>query len=345
MKVTKSDFSWAATQGLITDEQANKVWEALQQRIKDNPTFDLVHVSYYFGAFIIMAAMGWLITEAWDQFGGSGLTCIALFYALGFAFIGNRLWHTENLKIPGGLLFTLAVWMTPLAVFGIQKMTGLWPDTPPGRYPDYFHWIKGGWFYMEVATIAAGMLALKYIRFPFLTFPVAFALWYMSMDITPLLFGQTHPTGDARSYVSLMFGLVMLLVAYFIDRKTREDYAFWGYLFGMMAFWGGLTTLDITGELWRFMVCLINLFFVVLSALFQRKVFIVFGSIGVFTYLGYLSQKVFADSLMFPFALCLLGGAIMFLGVQYQKHYTQITTKLAERIPPDIRRLLPPERT
>jgi hypothetical protein len=40
---------------------------------------------------------------------------------------------------------------------------------------------------MEVGTVAAGLVALRYFRFPFLTAPIAFALWFMSMDLTPLI--------------------------------------------------------------------------------------------------------------------------------------------------------------
>jgi hypothetical protein len=50
---------------------------------------------------------------------------------------------------------------------------------------------------MEVGTILAGSIALKFIRFPFLTFPIAFSLWYMSMDLTPLLLEETNSLGTS----------------------------------------------------------------------------------------------------------------------------------------------------
>ena len=42
---------------------------------------------------------------------------------------------------------------------------------------------------MEMATIAAGVIALWFFRFPFLTAPTAFVLWYVSMDLTPIISG------------------------------------------------------------------------------------------------------------------------------------------------------------
>ncbi|MEP6888403.1 MAG: hypothetical protein ABI945_08785 [Nitrospirales bacterium] len=50
---------------------------------------------------------------------------------------------------------------------------------------------------MEVGTILAAAIALRFIRFPFLTAPIAFTLWYMSMDLTPLFFGQTEYSGTS----------------------------------------------------------------------------------------------------------------------------------------------------
>lgn len=72
----------------------------------------------------------------------------------------------------------------------------------------------------------------------------------------------------------------MLVGAYGVDRRTREDFAFWGYLFGLLAFWGGLSLLESDSEWNRFLYGLVNLAFILIAVLFQRKVFIVFGTIG-----------------------------------------------------------------
>jgi len=61
-----------------------------------------------------MSAMGWFMNDAWNRFGGGVLATIAVLYAAVFLIMGRRLWYGLGLKVPGGLLFTLAVWMTPL---------------------------------------------------------------------------------------------------------------------------------------------------------------------------------------------------------------------------------------
>jgi hypothetical protein len=246
--------------------------------------------------------------------------------------------------VPGGLLFTLAVWMTPLAIYGLERVFGIWPQGDPGTFRDYHIWVKGSWLLMEVGTILAGLIALRFIRFPFLTFPIAFSLWYLSMDLTPLLFGRKEFSWNERLTVSLCFGLVILLVAYLIDRRTEEDYAFWGYLFGLAAFWGGLSLMESGSELRKFLYCLINIGLMFLAVLLERRVFLVLGVFGVFGYLGHLSYNIFKDSMMFPLVLTLLGLLIIYLGVGYQRNRAKIEAFLLSLVPETLRRLRPVSR-
>jgi len=344
MKISREDLKWAVSKGVFTDSQAEALWQALEGRSDVRAKFDLAHVAFYFGALIVISAMGWFMTLAWEQFGGGGICVISAMYALCFVLTGRSLWQQRHLKVPGGLLVTLAVWMTPLAIYGLERLSGIWPQGDPGTYRDFHIWVKGSWFLMEVGTIIASLVALKFVRFPFLTFPIAFALWYMSMDLTPLLFGKMEFSWDERLWVSLWFGLAMLAAAYWIDQRTEEDYAYWGYLFGLLAFWGGLSLME-SGSQWKkFLYCLINVALMFLSVLLQRRVFIVSGALGVFGYLGYLSYDVFKDSLMFPFALSFLGILIISLGVGYQRKREKIEQFVLNRVPLGLQGMFPKNR-
>jgi hypothetical protein len=344
MRVSKEDFSWVVSQGMISAEQAASVWNALESRDASRPRFDMANVMYYFGALIVMSAMGCFMTLGWEIFGGGGILLISVVYALCFVLAGRTLWFKQKLIVPGGLLFVMAVCMTPLAIYGLERLVGFWPQGDPGTYRDFHVWVKGGWFFMEVATILAALVALWFIRFPFLTAPIAFSLWYMSMDLTPLLFGRPEFTWNERLWVSVWFGLAMLLVSYLVDRRTKGDYAFWGYLFGMLAFWFGLSLMENGGELSKFFYCLINLGLMLVSVLLQRRVFIIFGSFGVLGYLGYLSYHVFQNSLLFPVALSFIGILVIYLGIKYQHNQVAIERFIFANIPPSIKRMLPMSR-
>ncbi len=344
MNISKQDLAWAASTGAISLDQVDPLWRALEGRHPTRARFDLPHVAYYVGALIVISAMGWFMTRAWETFGGGGLVLIATAYAVLFVLAGRTLWTRDGLLIPGGLLLTMAVCMTPLAVYGLERYVGIWPQGDPGNYQGYHIWVKGSWFLMEVGTILAGLLALRFIKFPFRTAPIAFTLWYMSMDLTPLLFGKNDWAWDERLWVSFWFGLAMLVASYVVDRRTKEDFAFWGYLFGLMAFWGGLSFMESNDELGKFFYAMINVGLMLLSVLLDRRAFIVFGSLGVLGYLGHLAQEVFKDSLLFPFALALLGIAVIALGVWYQRRREAIEAAILALIPARLMGLLPRSR-
>jgi hypothetical protein len=214
----------------------------------------------------------------------------------------------------------------------------------PGTYSGFHVWVKGGWFAMEVATIAAGLVALRFRRFPFLTAPVAFALWYMSMDLTPLVYGQADYSWQQRELVSVLFGLAVLLAAYLVDLrgKVGEDFAFWGYLFGLLAFWGGLSMMNSASELSKFEYFLINVALIGLSVLLRQRAFIVFGAMGTMGYIGHLAFRVFENSLMFPFALTLIGILVIYLGVLYQRNGKAIESFARSQLPESVQQLVPP---
>ncbi len=131
----------------------------------------------------------------------------------------------------------MAVGMAPLATHGLLKEFNLWPGESPGAYPGFHLQIHGSWLALELATMLAGAVALKLRRFPFLPAPIAVAAWYFSMDIASLLLGDGRDYWDGRDWMSAWFGLATLVFTYYLDLRSRhEDFAFWLYLFGLLAF-------------------------------------------------------------------------------------------------------------
>lgn len=343
MKFTQKDLDWAVENGIISHEVRDSLVAALETRYEGAASLTLANVLYYLGGLIVIGAMTFYVSEAWDALGGVGHFIVALGYAAVFLTAGKWLRDSKGQRIPGGILATAAVCMTPMAVYGFQEITGWWVMERPGSYNDFYHWIKSSWFSMEIATVAVGVLVLRWFRFPFIMLPVAFSLWFMSMDLTAVIYGPAF-SWDERKVVSVFFGLVMLIASFIVDRRTREDYAFWGYLFGMLAFWGGLTALDSDSELSKFMYCCINIALMGISVLLQRRVFIVFGSMGVAIYLSHLASSVFRDELSFAFALSLTGLAVIGLGLLYHKHEKALEQKLTSILPEIIKNILPQNR-
>lgn len=345
MQIDKSKLLLEAAKIGIPDHKAEELWDALSQTSSpDFSKFDLSHVLYYLGAMIVIIAMGWFVGIGWESFGGAGLLAIAGTYILIFTILGSIFWRREGLQVPGGLFITIAVCLIPLAVYGFQRLTGWWIVDEPGQYKDFVSWVRGGWFLMEVATIIGGCIALYFFRFPFLTAPIFFSLWFMSMDATPFLFGEKGNLDNARIWVSLWFGLALLILSFIIDRRTYEDFAFWGYLFGTLAFWAGLTLLESTSEFKNFLYFLVNVGLILLSVLLQRTVLLIFGALGVICYISSLFYRYFSDSTLFPFILSLIGVLVVFLGIMYRKHRQKIEAFILGLLPQGVLEWLPRSR-
>jgi hypothetical protein len=343
MRITKADLARAESDGVLKPGQADALWGALTMRSSEPTPFDAPHVAYYFGALIVIGAMGWYVTDGWEAFSGLELALVGAAYAMGFVLVGRRIWDRPGFRTPAGLLYTMAVCMVPLIVYGLERATGIWPQGDPGKYRDYHVWVKGSWLLIELGTILGGLATLRSRRFPFLTAPIAFSLWYMSMDLTPLLFGKQEYTFDERALVSALFGAAILLGAYLVDLRNRlaGDFAFWGYLFGLLAFWGGLSSMESTSELSKFLYLLVNIGLIGCSLVLKQRTFLVFGALGVCGYIGHLAYRVFRDSVAFPFVLSLAGVLVIYFGVLYQRRRGDIERLVLANLPGRLRDLVP----
>jgi len=346
MSYSNDDLRAASSAGIISADQLQHLLAFLQTRTPASaagPKFDVVHVLWYAGALIVISAMGLFSTLAFSQMGGWALTVTALVYAVLFASAGHYLWVHKKLTTPGGLLIAVAVSMTPLAVFGVQDALGLWGKFgSPGAAREFYVWIKGSWVFMEIAAVAAAALALYFYRFPFIVFIAAFALWFLSMDIVPWISGAQFSNWEVSRKVSIGFGLGILIVAVIVNARQRSgDFAFWLYLFGVMTFWGGITATSNGTALDKALYCAMNAGFLFFAVFLGRRVFAVFGTIGIAIYLGDLAEKVFKDSLLFPFALSLIGVGIIALGLYYHRNQDGIRRWVDGNLPDLLKRLRP----
>lgn len=337
--LTSSDIYRAAAEGVLSQDDSERLvqWgyeQRLNRRLlpeskspapEQRKGLNLVTVAYYFGAMLMISACAWFLGDKWEVLGSPGIFITVLIYAMVAARLG---WWLRNrgYLVGGGLLITVAVCLVPLLTYTIQDMFGLWPGEHPGSYENYYPWIHGSWIIMELATIAVAAVALRYVHFSFLTAPMAFSFWFLSMDVAAWILGEAYPSWETRKWISVIVGLCTILVGYGLDKQLHkpgeprsEDFAFWCYLFGMLAFWGGLTAMNSDSEVNRLLYMLLNIGLIVLAVKLRRTTFLVFGALGVHLYLGHLAYRVFQDSFFFPFVLALLGLSLILVTVWMQR--------------------------
>ncbi len=338
MKITRKHLDDAVAHQILDSRQADELYQFLNQQPGIGPSFNFTNVLYYLGGLIAIGAMTVFMTLGWEVFGGWGIFFIALLYA-GVALLLARRFQRLGLAIPAGLCATFVVALTPLALYGLQQALGLWPDG--SVYRDYHRYIRWHWLYLELGTLAVGIVLAWIYRYPFMMLPLAVTLWYLSMDVAAMLMTSYYDY-QFRALVSMYFGLLMTLTAFWVDVRSRSkaDYAFWLYIFGVLTFWGGLTAQDSSGELSRFLYFCVNLLMIGIGVVIVRRVFVVFGALGVSFYLGHLAWDVFQDSWYFPIALTVIGLGIIYLGVLWQRHEQKLTERVRSWLPAPLQEML-----
>jgi hypothetical protein len=345
IRVSEDDLNAAAKEGLLTHKEAGPLWTYLSSLHEEPPApatadsgsgFNLGNLAAYSGAALIMAAMVWVITQVWSSYQGPGLVAASLLYTAIFAGTGLYFWGRENTRTPGGILVTLAVAMTPVTIFGIEHALGAFSSGAS----DGPRWL------MEIGTVVVGLAALRFVRFPFVAAPVAVALWLLSLDVAQSMAGH-NMTWQGYNQITMAFGMLMVVGSFIVDRFSREDFAFWGYLLGTFSAWvaGTILVFDAGSESVNLLYAGVNGLMMIASVLLQRRVLLVFGSVGVSGYVGYLLWELFKNSMMFPVALTVLGIGLVFLSIYYARNRASIENAILGLVPVGLRKSLPGSRS
>lgn len=339
--ITKNDIVEASRRGAMSPQDVESLWahlatQAAGTRSGDNSkSFDIAQLAWYGGGVLVMIAMAWFMERAATLIGSGGVLALSLTYAAAFAGLGYKLKYSDGQKTPGGLLFTLAVLMTPIAAFAGMELGFAEAFSPDKKA-----------LIAEVATIAVGLLAVSHVRSSLLSAPIFGALWCLSMTVA----GIVSPGGFFSFFgsqgflqTSMAIGAGILATAFVTDSKfgREEDYSWWGYFFGVLAFWVPMSLMDTGSELGKLGYFGINLVMVLMSVVLARKVFLVAGAIGSIGYIGHLLWTYFSGSLAFPVALIACGIGIIYLGVAYRRNQARIEGFVLGLVPAGIRARLP----
>lgn len=335
---TESLLERALSRGLINaDQYASLIALAAEDGAppREMPRgFNWVTVAYALGALLVVFAGGWFLAQRWISLGASGVLLVVLVYAAA-AIVASRWLERHDFREAAGIAAMVAVSLTPVAVWAIESLTGLWPAETWGRpyYPDYRPAEATRWLIAELATVLAALLVLRTRRWSAVVFPVAVALFgfvihlpnAIGIDLTPIL----------ERWIMLTGALLVCAIADTVDRKTprqagpgQGDMAFplWAVGlatlgFAVLAFWP-------TAGAWRHALPILGVGAVVVSLMIGRKTHLVFGTLMIFMYLMYLAGEVFRTTAYFPVALAALGGAMLFATVWLQRRFPVLATRL-----------------
>ena len=127
-------------------------------------------------------------------------------------------------------LCSISTALVPYTVYWIQRSLQVWPVDDPGVFQGFRLYVRPGWVVMEIATVVVGLIYLFMVQFPFLLAPISFCLWFLSMDIAPLMPQWTgNNSFEVRRTVSIVFGLGLILAGRGMEWTlgSEPDFGFW----------------------------------------------------------------------------------------------------------------------
>ncbi len=285
-------------------------------------------VTSYFGATLILLAMGSLFALVSSTSGAIGSMLLSIIYFSVFFFGAERFGKSPNLRVPSGLLYVLATSMTPFLISSLQLL--FW---------------KGADNYLSVglasalATLVVGNVLTARARISFVCLPALLAGGSATYFAMALLSEHNTWSSTYESWGMVGNGLFAILMSLIIDRRSNEDYSFWGYGVGAISFWVGLTMV-VGGDGWG-LYALVGLVSMFVSLLLSRNVFAFTGGFAVLAYLTHISYTYFSNSIGFFFSMGVVGLLTMLLGVWYVRNAEQVQKVALKLVPKGMRKGLP----
>ncbi len=230
------------------------------------PRWSSASALVYLGGFVILSSTAALLGILGDEHGDwalVGYSALASALALGVA-----LWFERSGRaVAAGVLATLAVVFFAVFVGSVENVLGIL-NAELGDY-------QAGSLVVELATIAAALIALRRFRAPLLVLPIAVTFWFAVVDL-----GSLSSDATLGEVLSILVGIVLIAAAIVVDRAGREPYGLWLHLVGGLSLGGGVLSLVDGDVAWAF-VGLLSLAYVAAAYLLVRSSYAVLGVIGI----------------------------------------------------------------
>ncbi|MBI1889278.1 MAG: hypothetical protein HYS18_01385 [Burkholderiales bacterium] len=316
MNIKRETLEEAASAGMLKYSQIDNLLVFLvQQEFKNNREspagrFNAALLYYLVGLLALGAAVA-VAGLAVNALGMGALLWFAVVYAL--SAVGVAHWSAQReLAFPAAFFSLLAILLATIATFSVQALYGHWDgglNAMPG--------MDSRWVALESVALAMSLGLLYWLRQPFLLVPTAFSIWLLGMDMVPVLVAQTNALAslglnsmeELRKAYTLLTGLLLVMFGLYVDLHRRpfdQRFAFWAYFAGLLAFCTAVPLLlsnQLTGKL---LYLLVHIGLVFIGAVLGRRVFEVFGGLGILLVLGDMSWQIFRDGLAIASALTLL---------------------------------------
>lgn len=338
MKINKSLLNKAVAVGIINTQQAEQLWQLMIQDEETQTPFNFVNLLFYLGGFIAICSVTFLVSPYIINLGRWGLVSVLFAYGIG-AFGLSQYFLKNKFSIPAALCLIFIVSLTPIFLSSLQYAIWVNKDPNPIDIFKFFSLYQDNYFYIELGTWIVNFLFFLVYRFSILLLPLCLISWYLSSEIIHLIFGFSF-SFSIFFKTSIIFGMICIITAIYLDIKNKKPYihSFWLYIVGVFSFWLGYTNQLLTNTEWSwFGFALMNFILLCLGTIFLRRVFLVFGSLGIFIFLGHIIYELFTklniNWLLGSLILTLLGLFLIKIGMLIHQHHPKIKIFINQFLP------------
>jgi hypothetical protein len=341
MEIGREDLDAAVRSGVLSAEQADALWRRLAARERAPPppresalARDVIVVAV---GLVCVPPAAWLLLDVWQRWGGAGGFAVSV--ALGCAFLAAaRLVGRRSGSGATSVLVLAGVALVPVAVHAAQHWAGADLATAPPA--DLGDWLHDPDVPVLAATAIAGGVALRAFALPPLTLVLPVVAWFAAMSVAPAIFGA-DVSWSQRALLSALVGLLVLAAGFAVDRRTRRDHAFWLYLAGLVAFWGGLATYHAETGLSLALFVFLDVCLVLVAVVVRRRLFAVFGAVGLGGAAGHLAVDLLVPAAVAA-ALAAVAIGLTVASLAYDRVEGRLRRAVVGHLPAALRRVLPP---
>jgi hypothetical protein len=231
----------------------------------------------YTGALTVLASGLWLDSILSDRYSAAGFVGLAVLVFVCAAACALA-FRSAGRPLLAGLFAFVSVALFAVAIGAIEDWWGWLPHDSPLHG---FHWSL---LLLEVVTLIAALWALRRFRHPLLVLAAAGVGWYFLTDVL-------SSGGNWSAWVSLLYGLVLLMVA----GGANRVYAFWLHVVSGLTIGGALLFFWHESD-WNFvLIGLVGLLYILFGAGRMRSSWTVLGAVGLLLTTVHFVDKWFGD--------------------------------------------------
>ena len=293
-------------QRIISDEEIDTSPAEAEEKARLNP----IIIAYYFGGFLALLSFTFFVGMRWESFtdGQRVATTFAAMVVTGG--LGVWLRFFRNYAVAGGILLLVAATVFPLFAYTVAELGGFWPDNR-----DSFNGLSYAFLYLSLISLPVALAILVLTRFPLISLLVMGLVHFAASAIGGIASADQAIVTSATCGVFVVAGIGLSLA-------EKKRHTFWLKLYGLVGLQIGFTTLFTNSENALFGVLFLAVYLVIIlmSLRFQEIIYLVFGVIGVYTYIIRLVFDYLEDTVYFPLVLGVIGISIVVLAVLYQRY-------------------------